>query len=947
MKHFLKGFSVLSLAFIGLGAVNAQTQFTNQTFKLGASNFSGCSTTITDWNGDGLDDIIRLDNGRNVIISIQKVGQVYENISLGSMGGSSAWSMCVADFDKNGYLDIVGGWNGNCKVMMINSDGTAGNIVTLPNSNFFLQNMTAIDLNNDGWIDLFTCDDNGQNSIYLNDGAGNLTDGTNGLATQGIINFDVTDTDDSGNYGSVWTDFDNDGDMDLYIAKCRQGVNSPTDGRRINVMFVNNGDGTYTENAAEYGINQGWQSWTSSFGDIDNDGDLDLLLTNHDYQSQILENDGTGHYTDITATTGFNISDITPIESTMADFDNDGFVDLLISGSDSRYYHNNGDRTFTLVTSIFDTNDMLTFSTGDINHDGRVDIFAGYGNIYNTPTSTPDALWINTTQNDNHFFGVNLHGTISNSDAIGARALIYGSWGTQIREVRAGDNYGTVNSFKLQFGLGQTTEIDSLVILWPSGIRQTILNPTADQFVSVIEEQCVSSDAIVTADGSFVLCGNQALTLTAPAGFDYVWSNGETTQSISVTAEGDYNVNLIPSIGNCEVQSRAINITQSPDETPSTTVVGNTEFCVGSSATIEGPAGLSSYTWSNGETGASIVVTESGEYTLTIDGSCAEFTSEPIVVSVVSPIIPTSQDVILGGEGSASLTATGTNLTWFDAATNGNIVASGNTFDTPVITETTTYYVQSETSFGGGSEIVGYPNPVGTSFGQASTNSAVYFDVNASCTLNSVTVSTDTQGARKFDIYDGSDVLVNSVTMTLPIGISTVNLATSLNPGTGYYIATDATVNQSSVGSNSPRLVRQSSQLGFGYPFNPDGSLTLTGTDFGNTYYFYYYNWQVSLAEEFCTSDLVPVTITIDNSTSIASVNSSTSIYPNPANDFVRINGLESAAKVAIMDAAGRLVDESQIGVDGVVSLSNITSGIYFVRVIANGAVSTHRIVKQ
>jgi hypothetical protein len=947
MKHFFKGFSVLSLAFIGLGAVNAQTQFTNQAFKLGASNYSGCSTTITDWNGDGLDDIIRLDDGRNAIVSVQKVGQGFENISFGSMGSSSAWSMCVADFDKNGFLDIVGGWNGSCKVLMINDAGTAGTLTTLPNSNFFLQNITAIDLNNDGWTDLFTCDDNGQSSIYLNNGAGVLTDGTTSLATQGIINFDVTDTDDSGNYGSVWTDFDNDGDMDLYIAKCRQGVNSPTDGRRINVMFVNNGDGTYTENAAEYGINQGWQSWTSSFGDIDNDGDLDLLLTNHDYESQILENDGTGHYTDITASTGFDISDITPIESTMADFDNDGFVDLLISGSDSRYYHNNGDRTFTLVTGLFDNNNMLTFSTGDINHDGRVDLFAGYGNIYTTPTNTPDALWINTTQNDNHFFGVNLHGTVSNSDAIGARALIYGSWGIQIREVRAGDNYGTVNSFKLQFGLGQSTEIDSLVIMWPSGIHQTILNPTIDQFMSVIEEQCVSSDAIIIADGPLVLCGNQALTLTAPAGFDYVWSNGETTQSISVTEEGDYNVNLIPSTGNCAVQSRAINITQSPDETPSVNVVGNTTFCSGSSATIEGPSGLSSYTWSNGETGASIVVTESGEYTLTIDGSCAEFTSEPIVVSVMSPVTPTADNVVLTEEGPALLSAIGSNLTWFDAATNGNIVGSGNSFNTPVITETTTYYVQSEVVFGGGTETVGQLSPVGTSFGQTSTNSAVYFDVNEPCTLNSVTVSTDTPGARKFDIYDGSDVLVNSVTMTLPIGLSTVNLATSLNPGTGYYIATDATVNQSSIGSNSPRLVRELNQLGFGYPYNVEGALAITGTDFGNTYYFYYYNWQVSLAEEVCTSDLVPVTITIDNSTNISSVASLTSIYPNPAVDFVRIDGLTSSAKVAILDAAGRFVNESQIASDGLVSLSNITSGIYFVRVIENGAVSTHRIVKQ
>ena len=330
----------------------AQFEFANLNTKLSNANFnSGCSVTIADWNNDGLDDIIRLDQGRNAFVEIQKTGSQFETRSFGQMATRSAWAMCVAELDKNGFLDIIGGWNGSCKVIMINSDGVTSNLITLPSSNFFLQNITAVDANNDGWIDLFTCDDNGESTIYMNDGAGNLF-------VSNIIDFDVTSSDDSGNYGSVWTDFDNDGDLDLYIAKCRQGVNDPADGRRINVMFVNNGDGTYTENAAEYGINVGWQSWTASFGDIDNDADLDLLLTNHDFESQIFENDGTGHYTDITASTGFDISNITSIQSGFEDLDNDGFVDILITGSTHRIFHNNGNSTFSEVTGFFDGNDI-------------------------------------------------------------------------------------------------------------------------------------------------------------------------------------------------------------------------------------------------------------------------------------------------------------------------------------------------------------------------------------------------------------------------------------------------------------------------------------------------------------------------------------------------------------------------------------------------------------
>jgi len=217
--------------------------------------------------------------------------------------------MAVAAVDKNGYKDIVAGGNGPVvKLMKTNSIATGSTITYVPNSDFFLQNANFGDFNNDGWIDLFCCDDNSASHLYLNSGTGNLVESN-------LINFDVTSSDDSGNYGSVWSDFDNDNDLDLYIAKCRQGVNDPADPRRINVLFVNNGDGSYTERASEFGLNIGWQSWTASFGDIDNDNDFDLLVTNHDFNSQILENDGTGHFTDITNATGFDISDITPIQS--------------------------------------------------------------------------------------------------------------------------------------------------------------------------------------------------------------------------------------------------------------------------------------------------------------------------------------------------------------------------------------------------------------------------------------------------------------------------------------------------------------------------------------------------------------------------------------------------------------------------------------------------------
>ena len=941
MKNFTKLSALAFIASILSLQLNAQITFENSNSRVNLNSNSGCSVTILDWDGDGLDDLLRLDNGRTAYVSRQIVGSGFEHIELGQMASGSAWAMVAGDFDKNGFVDFVGGWNGTCKVLMMDDNGAAGDLITLPQSNFFLQNISVIDVNNDGWLDLFTCDDNDQSTIYVNDGTGAFSRDDN------VIDFDVTNTDDSGNYGSVWTDFDLDGDMDLYIAKCRQGVTDPTDGRRINVLFENNGDGTYTETAADYGIDVGWQSWTSTFGDIDNDGDFDLLLTNHDFKSQILENDGNNNYTDITDNTGFDITNMTPIQSMMADLDNDGYLDLLISGSDHRFYKNNGDKTFTLLEDLFNNDDMLTFATGDLNHDGRIDVFAGYGNIYTTPTNTDDVLWLNTTNNNNHFFTLDLQGTVSNSGAIGAKAFIYGDWGVQLREVRAGESYGTVNSAMLYFGLGTSTEIDSVVINWPSGLTDKIENPSVDQFLSVTENECVGPEAIITADGEFVLCGGQTLALSAPAGYSYLWSTGETTQNIEVSEEGEYNVEVISNTDACASQSRVIQVNQTPDETPAVNVIGNTQFCEGGMIELQGPEGLSSYSWNNGGNEQSIMVEESGEYTLTIQGSCAEFTSEVVEVTVVSATTPEAEGAILTEANSVSLSATGDNVVWYEDAEGTIVIAEGNTFDTPVISEETTYYVQNSTSFGGGEENAGEVAPDGSSYGQASTNSDVFFNVNEACTLTSVTVTTDTPGERVIELYDNNDVLIDSESIILEEGTTVVNLNFELTPGTNYYLGTDGSVNQTSIGSASPRLVRDFSQIPFPYPYNENGAIEITGTTFGSSYFFYYYDWQIELAPQVCTSDLVPVTVMVDTVTSITDNDNPFTLAPNPAKDFIRVHGVDGNATFRVLDASGRVVSLMNNSNNGVISTSEYPSGIYFIQIVDNQKISTLKFSKQ
>ncbi len=909
MKIFTKLFFFSCLLLISIQA-QSQISFTNQNALLNGDNFSGVAIGVTDVNGDMLDDIVRMNQGNELNVQYQTPGGgQFTEYYFGVVSNGSQWMLTAADCNNNGFADFMTGDYTHSRYITSDATGLTYSSTEFPGDDFFAQAANFADINNDGFLDAFICNDDGESFIYRNTGTGSFE-----VANEWIdMSIDGSSGEPaSGNYGSIWTDFDNDGDTDLYIAKCRQGVSSQTDERRINKLFVNDGNNNYTEMGEEYGLRIGYQSWTAEFNDIDNDGDYDCFITNHDFVNQLLENDGTGHFTDITAGAGLDYSGI-PIQGIMRDFDNDGFLDIIVTGSTHTVYHNNGDKTFTAIENPFDDNGIESLAVGDLNHDGFVDIYAGYANIYTNPSNIPDVLWMNNGNNNNHF-SVHLTGMVSNKDGVGARIEIYGDFGMQVREVRAGESYGISNSVNAHFGLGQSTAIDHMIVKWPSGIVDLIDNPTINECMEVIEGNCVPNPVEVTYNGSNIICPGESLVLTAPAGGDYYWSNGENTQEITVTSAGNYSVLVGNAVG-CYDISQVVTVTYNPDETPTTMALGSTTFCEGGSVMLTASE-ASSYLWNNGMTEQTIEVTTAGNYTVVTPGLCGDFTSPGLTVDVLPPsAMPVADDVqVLAGE-DATLVATGGNvLSWYDALVDGNLLATGSSYTVTNVTAPATYYVENldvDLFNNGPASHQGSSNYSGNIY-----NGQVIFDALGTFKLNSVKVYTDTPGERIIELRDQTGLVVSNKTVDIPTGESRVDLGFIVEPGNDYVLTTNEESNLNNFGFESPRLQRTDENNGVSHPYLLENIVSITSSNYGVNRYYYFYDWEVQTPPVDCVSDRTEVQISLAVSAIDINETDAVNVFPNPGNGLINIELSFDATDVKLMvtSIAGQQLLQRDLG---------------------------------
>ncbi len=926
-----------ALAFAGL--TQAQS-FSNASSLLPNGYNSGNCVGFTDMNNDGYDDIVVLDQSKTIKVLYQDGAGTFEEFDYGDVSSNNQWGMTIGDYDNDGHKDIfAGGAYDGVHVKHIDAVGVFSDF-DLDNGSMFMQACNFADIDGDGQLDAFGCHDDALSRMWR--GNGTALDYDQELIDLTSYDFsDYPNTDHSGNYGTVFSDFDNDGDIDLTIAKCRQFVNDPFDPRRVNQIWLNNGDGTWSEVAEERGLVLNEQSWTVDYADYDNDGDWDCFLTNHSTTMKLLENDGSGYFTDITDASGLNFSGFA-LQAKLADFDNDGYVDVLVSGGIHRYFRNNGDGTFTEDNTFSAGDTMHSFALGDVNRDGSMDVYASYGNGYNSPDNgNDDILWVNTG-NDNHWIAFDLEGIVSNKDAVGTKVVLTGDFGTMIREVRAGESYGITNTFACMFGLGDHEVIETATIKWPSGMETIIENPAIDQYHNLLEAPCMTSVEL-SYPSNLTLCPGESIEIAATGDFvSYAWSNGSTEPAIMVGEAGTYSVTAYDADG-CAAVSDMVVVDIITEAAPQVQVTGDLTFCAGSSVEFIGPNG-DGWSWSNGETTQSIVVTESGVYSLALLDACGnENQSEEFAVVVLdAPDVPvvTVPAAIVADEPFI-LTSSSETTRWFEEELASEPVHVGLTYETS-IAENTTLWVE-DIADSGMIQAEGGRTEMGD--GQYHDNSVrwLVFDAYEDMVIHTVDVFANGAGVREIGISDSDGNVLMSAAFDLVDGLNTITLDMEVAEGTGYGLRSF---------SDDPQLWRDGTGTEMSYPYELGelGSITQStaGGNNATNYYYFFYNWVVQTPSVGCASDRVPVTITVVGTTELAV--SSLDVYPNPTNGLLQItaNQLEPGTQWTLLNALGQTMDQGQLtSMLTTLDLSDMVKGQYVLQVQSKNASQAIQLVVQ
>jgi len=474
----------------------AFTKITTGAAGTNTGNSQGASWI--DYDNDGLLDLF-----------VSNVGTVsnflYRNTGNGTLSRVSTGSLaidrfsnsgnCWADVDNDGDLDVFA--SGSAPSFYLNNGD--GEFTRQVNSTAFgitdLRSWACAwaDYDQDSFVDLVLTHPRGflgtpqiSNLLFKNNQDGTFTNIQSTPITMGLAPYTVPS----------WSDFDLDGDMDLFI-----GSGPASSSRGPDFLYKNllseSGSATFER------IDEGPIATTVRDGqvinwiDYDNDGDLDAFITNWGgnlgggLADELYRND-VGTFTRITSQSLVN-DNFVSLASVWGDFDNDTDLDVFIAdgsgGRTNRFFLNNGDGTFSrLNISPFNSDINVSWgaTAGDYDNDGDLDLY-----VANAQNGSANFLYRNDLGNSNNWIKIKLIGTLSNRSAIGARVRIQTSEGEQVihqlREVSSQNSFNGHNSLVVHAGLGAASLIDSLHIEWPSGETEKYTDVDANQFLVITE----------------------------------------------------------------------------------------------------------------------------------------------------------------------------------------------------------------------------------------------------------------------------------------------------------------------------------------------------------------------------------------------------------------------------------------------------------------------------
>ena len=406
------------------------------------------------------------------------------------------WGCAWGDYDNDGRPDLFMVPFGAPAPLLFHNDGVNGfspvHEALLPRGAGLVDGAWG-DMDGDGWLDLVFATGGGTKDLAFR----NRGDGTFARLTTNEVGAVVAHG--ATTWGPTFADFDNDGDADVYVPF--------QDGRSF--LFQNGGRGFY-ERVQLGSLPAAAGTVGGIWADVNNDGFFDLL-TSEMSALRLHLNEGGQSFRDATLSSGLTTPTELAVGPAWGDVDNDGDLDLFIPyySSTNLMFLNSGDGTFAPIDVGSPLREGVSdqcASWGDYDNDGFLDLFVPCGEV----TPSPNLLYRNNlpaTGNSNHWLKVQTKGTASNTMGIGAkirsRAVIQGREVWQLRQIASNGAVASGAELTAHFGLRNATNVTTLRIEWPSGTVQELANVAPNQFLTIWEPPALK--AVVQPDGACAL----------------------------------------------------------------------------------------------------------------------------------------------------------------------------------------------------------------------------------------------------------------------------------------------------------------------------------------------------------------------------------------------------------------------------------------------------------